>query len=366
MRALLIGGTGPTGPHIAAGLAQRGAEVTILHRGEHEIDEVAEYEHLHADPHFAEDVEEALSSRRFDIAIVTYGRLRHLLPIVASRADRIVSVGGTVYARQRLTRAFTEEAPRDTPTTLIKRIVETENAIFAEADERGVALTHIRYPYLYGPRQLAPREWSIIRRILDGRRTLPIIDGGLSREARAYAANAAHGVLLAVDHEQSAGRIYHIADETTPTDAERARAIAAVMGVELQLVNYPRELPAAGSFWFAARTIGASEAEYPVTDHTELDLSRARRELGYTDLVGYDEAIQETVEWYLAHPLERGGADEMRLGDPFDYEGEDRYHRALQEFASSLRRVPIRSTQVRHAYDHPSSRVAQPVEGTRS
>jgi len=35
--ALLIGGTGPTGPPIARGLEARGYDVTILHSGNHEV-----------------------------------------------------------------------------------------------------------------------------------------------------------------------------------------------------------------------------------------------------------------------------------------------------------------------------------------
>ncbi len=34
--ALVVGGTGPTGPYIVEGLLQRGYQVAILHRGEHE------------------------------------------------------------------------------------------------------------------------------------------------------------------------------------------------------------------------------------------------------------------------------------------------------------------------------------------
>ncbi len=50
--ALLIGGTGPTGPPIALGLRQRGYDVTLLHSGRHELPEVAEsagFRHLHGD-----------------------------------------------------------------------------------------------------------------------------------------------------------------------------------------------------------------------------------------------------------------------------------------------------------------------------
>jgi len=38
MKALVIGGSGPTGPHVLAGLLERGYDVAMLHRGVHEPD----------------------------------------------------------------------------------------------------------------------------------------------------------------------------------------------------------------------------------------------------------------------------------------------------------------------------------------
>ena len=49
MKALVIGGTGPTGPFIVNGLLARGYQVTIYHRGTHEIDFSGPVEHLHGD-----------------------------------------------------------------------------------------------------------------------------------------------------------------------------------------------------------------------------------------------------------------------------------------------------------------------------
>ena len=37
MKALIVGGTGPSGPFLANGLIERGYQVTIFHRGTHEI-----------------------------------------------------------------------------------------------------------------------------------------------------------------------------------------------------------------------------------------------------------------------------------------------------------------------------------------
>jgi uncharacterized protein YbjT (DUF2867 family) len=87
-RALVVGGTGPTGPHVVQGLQDRGHEVTILHRGTHELPELDGIEHIHADPHFREAVEQALDSRA-----VAQGRLGSL----SARATALtVAVGGFV------------------------------------------------------------------------------------------------------------------------------------------------------------------------------------------------------------------------------------------------------------------------------
>ena len=49
--ALVIGGTGPTGPYVVNGLLDRGFQVTILHTGRHETDLIGpEVEHIHTDP----------------------------------------------------------------------------------------------------------------------------------------------------------------------------------------------------------------------------------------------------------------------------------------------------------------------------
>ena len=55
MRALVVGGTGPTGPFVVNGLRDRGYDVAILHTGNHEVETIPpEVEHIHTDP-FDED-----------------------------------------------------------------------------------------------------------------------------------------------------------------------------------------------------------------------------------------------------------------------------------------------------------------------
>lgn len=361
MKALIIGGTGPTGPFIVEGLTARGYEPVILHRGTHEVEFVGGFEHLHADPHFEEPVRDALGDRRFDLVIATYGRLRTLVEVLRGHGDRLLTVGGTVYRKTNLSRPADESTTRALSHKLVARVQQTEERLLRAHADGWFALTHFRYPNLYGPRQLAPREWSIIRRLLDGRTDLPVLDGGLTLESRAYVENAAHAVLLAVDQPASAGEVYHVADEVTPSDGERALAIAAAMGVEARLVNYPREAGRPAHFWGVGRNLEYMDAGGPPpTHHKLLDVGKLRDELGYHDVVGFDEAIRRTVDWYLANPLERGGDDEARIGDPFDYAGEDAFQAALGDFVARCQALEFAGVHLRHSYDHPKAPTAMP------
>ena len=69
-----------------------------------------------------------------------------------------------------------EDAPTSTEADDGKsyRIAATERQLFEHQPEA----THFRYPWVYGPRQLAPREWSVVRRILDDRPHIVLPDGG--------------------------------------------------------------------------------------------------------------------------------------------------------------------------------------------
>jgi nucleoside-diphosphate-sugar epimerase len=307
-------------------------------------------------------VREALANRHFDLVIAAYGRLRLLVNLLAGRTERLITIGGTVYERQRWSAPADETAGRAIRHALVRRVQQTEDAIMARHADGTFNLTHLRYPNLYGPRQLAPREWSIIRRILDGRRTIPVMDGGLTLESRAYVENAAQSVLLAVDHpDVSAGRIYHVADRATPTDAERAQAIAAAMGAEIEIVDYPRMAAQPAYFWGGGRNLEyMGEPGPPPTHHKLLDSSRIRDELNFEDLVDFEEAVRRTVEYYVANPLEYGGDEEARIGDPFDYAAEDAFQAALARFVGECADIEFAGVVLRHPYDHPKA----PTPGT--
>lgn len=333
--ALVIGGTGPTGPFVVNGLIARGYDVSILHTGRHESAEIgAEVHHIHTDPFDGDATAAALGRSTFDLAVVMYGRLRVLAPLLAGRVGRLITIGGVgavrgwVDPRDLFPSAMTVPTPRqaplagpDEPIGKIRRIVETEQVVF----EHHETAIHLRYPMLYGPRQLIAREWPMVRRALDGRRTLIVADGGLTLKSAAHVENAAHAVMCAVDRaEVGAGRTYNVTDERALTLRQLAEVIADELGHSFDIVSMPYELAVA-----ARPTI-----MHWSTSHRLVNSASLQEDLGYRDVIAPEDGVRRTARWLADN--RPSAEDEARLQDPFDYEAEDelvrRWGRALDRF----------------------------------
>jgi nucleoside-diphosphate-sugar epimerase len=324
-RALVIGGTGPTGTPLVRGLVDRNYDVTIVHRGEHERAETpAEVAHVHTDPYDNEALRALFEDRTFDVVVAMYGRLRRIAELTAGRVGQFLSVGGVPAIRgwmnpwlfdpPGLPVPASEDAPTvDRPEDDEKgyRIVRTEEAVFAH-HPRAV---HFRYPYVYGPHQLVPREWLIVRRILDGRDRIVVADDGLTLHHYGYTENLAHALLLAIEQpDAAAGTLFNIGDEEVLSIRQVIEVIAAALGHALEIVSMPYELA------IPARPLLAQ----PLPTHRVLDIGRARTVLGYRDAVPARVALAATARWLVDNPCERGGQEEQVLTDPFDYPAEDR------------------------------------------
>lgn len=324
VKALVIGGTGPTGPYVVNGLINRGYDTVILHTGRHETDLIPDtVEHIHTDPFDVDATREALGSRTFDVAVVMYGRLRHLAKLFTGRVGHFVSIGGVGVYRgfSNPDDLFPLGLPVPNPATAalvgddepfrkLRRIRETEEQVFALHPEA----IHLRYPQLYGPRQLLPREWPIVRRALDRRPFIIVPDGGLSVKTQSWVENAAHATLLAVDRPEAAvGHIYNVGDEQALSMRQIAEVIADALGHTWEIIGLPADVAA------CARPMLTSWS----STHRVLDTGPLKYELGYRDLIPAAKAWRRAARWLADNPLDRGGALEARLQDPFDYPAED-------------------------------------------
>lgn len=364
MRALVVGGTGPTGPFVVEGLLQRGYQTTILHTGRHEVERISDrVEHIHTDPFDVRATAEALGDRDYDLAVVMYGRLRDLSQLLAGRCGRFISVGGVPVYRgygrpttifpQGLPVPTREDAPKAGPGEVGKvvRIVETEDLVFSLHP----TATHLRYPLIYGPGQLLPREWLIVRRALDRRPHIILPDAGLTLRTAAFGENAAHALLLAVDRPEAAsGKAYNVSDETVLTLRQVVEVIAQALGHTWEIVGLPLDL--------APHTRALLMTSW--TFHRMTDVSALRHELGYRDVVPATEAIARTARWLAENRPQPAGLEERGLQDPFDYEWEDRLIAAWKtatEAVGVVAKDQAHRYRDRYAQGRPGEKPAAPL-----
>jgi nucleoside-diphosphate-sugar epimerase len=201
---------------------------------------------------------------------------------------------------------------------------------------------------VYGPHQLIPREWCVVRRVLDGRHRMVVADGGLTLHHYGYTENLAHALLLAVDQpEAAAGKVFNAADTEVLSVRQVIELVTDELNHELELVSMPFELAVP-----ARPMLGQ-----PLPTHRVLDLTRLRHDLGYTDLVPARDAVRSTARWLLEHPPERGGMEEKVLTDPFDYHAEDLLMDAWHDALAALPDVPfVRQPRYGLAYSGPGGR----------
>lgn len=341
--ALVVGGTGPTGPHIVNGLIDAGYDVAILHTGRHESPAIGpEVRHIHTDPFDVAKTADALGAETFDLSVLMYGRVRDLVDVLSGRTGKLMTIGGfPVYAGWGEADAFKpagmraptrEDAPladaqpasaqpADTPVAhdltgarvnaKVAQIAVTERKIF----EAHPTATHFRYPWIYGPNQTSPREWLVVRRVLDGRQRIVVPDSGLSLQSMAHVKNAAAMVLAAVAAGEVAnGETYNVSDTWTPTTIQWVEMLAEALGHTFEVVSMPWEL--------ARVTHHLTQRSTP--HHRFIGCDKAMAQLGYRDVVGVADGLADTARWLADNPIERGGATELAIAGTFDYDAEDK------------------------------------------
>jgi nucleoside-diphosphate-sugar epimerase len=328
-------------------------------------------EHIHADPHWREDIAQALEGRSFDLAVAIYGRLRYVAENLRGKTPRLISVGGALPVYKgwmAITEANPWEHMEPTPLPLEEdhplsraggvdhfslQIRRSEQSVMQAHREGHYNATHFRYPIVYGPRHIGPPEWAIIRRVRDGRRQIIVPGGGMVLLSRGFADNIADGIMLAIDNPTiSAGQIYNICDDRVLYNREWVGLLSQILRHEFELIEMPFDLLPKG--------FRATPTQLLFRYHRVMDTRKIKEQLGYHDTMPVEKALETTVRWYMDNPLPPGGEIEQNIGDPFDYEYEDKliqiYKAHCKAIESEFSHVPGIRVTWRHPYPHPQKR----------
>ena len=322
MNILILGGTKFIGPFVVRQLAELGHEVTIFHRGETEQDLPPRVRHIHGDfANFNQHVD--------DLRGLTPEVVLDMAPFRAEDAERLKAFEGVArravaISSQDVYRAFgrfwrTEPGPPD-PMPLTEDSPLRENLSSRGLDYNKTAIesalierpalraTILRLPAIHGRGDHVHRLFSFIKRMDDGRPFILLSEAAAKWQwARGYVEDMAHATVLAVTDERAAGRIYNVAYEKTFNGAEWVQQIARIVGWKGEVIVLPNDqLPA-----------HLQSNKFDLTQQFEVDSSRIRRELGYAEIVDFDEALRRTIDWERKNPPAHLDSDE------FNYDAED-------------------------------------------
>ena len=357
MKALVIGGTGPTGPYLVNGLIAQGYDISIMHRGTHDSDLIpASVPRIIGDPHFRETLTEALDGRSFDLIVATYGRIRYVAEIAGDHCERLITIGeapgyrGVLQPEKLFPKGLQVPLPEDAP--LVPDIDEFRFGYLVRISEEAVleghtagrySGTHFRYPVVYGPRQVSHEVWGLMQRFTDKRPYIVLPEGGLTLTTHGYSENVAHAVLLAAQQpEAAAGQIYNCADKRQFTLAQWVELIGEAMGGTIEIVSVPDR------YAYPARSLMMF---YGPADHQMFDLHKVKAELGYRDPIDPAEALRRTVRWYRDNPPDVPAQFATDLAE--NYRMEDDIVPIYRDACARWDAINHVARDYHHSYPHP-------------
>jgi nucleoside-diphosphate-sugar epimerase len=339
--ALIVGGTGQIGQAAARRLLAAGWRVRLAQRNAARLpdDLAAQVETVALDREAPGALAGALAGGAdalIDTVAYDEGHARQLLEVEADVGSFVVISSGSVYrdaegrtldeARQTGFPRFPVPIGEDQPTvepgpaTYSTRKAALERTLL-QAARRPV--TVLRAFAIHGPGSTHPREWWFVKRIVDGRRRIPLAWRGESRFHTTATVNLAELIRVAV--ETPGARVLNAADPETPSVAEIGRVIAGLYGIDLDLVllDGAPEKGVGGTPWSTPLPIVA-------------DMARAEA-LGYQPVATYAEAIGAACQ--SAEALAAEGVEFVPyLRAMFDYAAEDA--RLVELSSSSAKEAP--------------------------
>ncbi len=331
-KALIIGGSGQIGQATARALAAAGWLVTAAQKRPEALP--------------ADLVKAGVSSARLDreeggaLVRLVYGgfdavidtvayedrHARQLLEVEGDLGALVVISSASVYrddhnrtldeARQTGFPEFPVPITEDQPTvapgpeTYSTRKIALEQTLLQRARR---PVTILRPGAIYGPGSRHPREWWFVKRILDGRRRMPLAYNGESRFQQSATGNIAQLIRVALDAAVDApgdARILNAGDPQALTVKEIGEAIAAAYGAELTFDLIPGP---------PKRGLGATP--WSIAGPIVLDMTRAAA-LGYRPATTYAEAVGEACRSAEA-AAKAGVAFPDYINALFDYVAED-------------------------------------------
>ena len=168
---------------------------------------------------------------------------------------------------------------------------EAEEGLRQIAESTGMEMVIIRPPLVYGPG--APGNFGRLMRVVNKRLPLPL---GAVHNKRSLVAldNLVDLIMTCITHPAATNQIFLAGDGEDQSTTALLRSLGNALGKPVWLIPIPLFLLKLG-----AALIGKPELFRQLCESLQVDISKARKLLGWSPLVNVDEYLKLTAEHFL-------------------------------------------------------------------
>ena len=344
MRVLLLGGTGFIGSHVVRQMAEKGHEVTVVHRGRSNTSLPDGVQSLLFDRRDLSEYTPQIRKLAPDVVIDMIPRTSQetwtLTCAITGVASRMVVISSIdVYRAYNRLRKKEPGSPDATPlkensplreqlypyrgvaVDALHTAYEYEKILVEKLAQSQPELqtTILRLPVVYGPNDPQTRIFDHLRRMDDGRKHILLGKQQAKWQlTRGYVEDVARAVVVASEDKAAGSFVYNIGEADSMPEIEWVRLVGKAAGWNGEVVAVDEEsLPT------------HIKQDYDWRQHLTIDTEPFRAKFNWTETVPRDKALDLTVAWQRENPPETVDLDK------FDYEAEDEVLEAKLKLASA-------------------------------
>ena len=185
---------------------------------------------------------------------------------------------------------YTDPAPH---TLYAKTKFEAENKLFALGKKSGMEITVIRPPLVYGPN--APGNFGTLMKYLNSKIPLPL---GSVHNSRSLVGidNLVSFIKLCITHPEAANEVFVVSDDDDISISMLLEHLGCYLNRPTRLVPVPPSL-----LVFFAMILGKRKMSKQLLENLQVDVSKAKKLLGWAPPVSLQAGLKKTAEWYLHH-----------------------------------------------------------------